>query len=414
MKIHSIEDTLKILIGHLPRKVNIKIFRRDLHILNSINYQLTTNTALTDRQLQFIISKFIKYKDGLILNEVDVDNTIKAKQLKLPLRTINRINKISIKNNRLNILHDNSSLFRSQWSTIDNLSSVINVSPTEKSAALTEHNIWKIVSELLPLNFEIDYEVMDLYDQITEIINNEHQYRPELVINDGKFQINNISNKCQTAIDNSLSSTTHNILQYVYRLKDYGIHANDEVKSLLYNCNVDEFSKEIAINKNSRFRINSENFEFSKIATIITQLDAYPLLIVVNENRANITQHVAEIVNSFLTTLSNTEITVFFRINKTPKANEEFSNYVKHNKLNNNITSNTKVVIISRPRLPKVLLTLDWKPMAAVVATQHDYGKVSCYTDELPLIIYHNNSILLKNDKYKGSINIVNLQTNNS
>ena len=58
--------------------------------------------------------------------------------------------------------------------------------------------------------------------------------------------------------------------------------------------------------------------------------------------------------------VSADEVSVLFRLDNT--TNSDFNDFVKREKLNSPVDENTKIVVISKDKLPKPLLRTSWMP----------------------------------------------------
>ncbi len=100
---------------------------------------------------------------------------------------------------------------------------------------------------------------------------------------------------------------------------------------------------------------------------------------------------------------------VFFRLKNEQMGHQQFNQFVKDNHLNNYIDSTTKVVFISRNKIPKPLIKADWQPRTAIITSNHDFGKLSAYLNDFSTVYYYNNSVAMRNSRLKGADKIVQL-----
>ena len=83
---------------------------------------------------------------------------------------------------------------------------------------------------------------------------------------------------------------------------------------------------------------------------------------------------------------------VLFRLSNEVGAS--FNEYVKENNLNNWVDKNTKIVYISNEKLPKLLISGEWKPSAALVFGSFPSRYSDAYiTSHCDLIIYRDESM---------------------
>jgi hypothetical protein len=416
MRICSIEESLGIMAGLAPCTVNIRLDSADKSLICSLAKQVSNNVGLTDKQLSVALLKIDKYRAGLTLNNIDVDNTLQFKQLTIPLRVVNRDKKLAFVDHfdtkAIAVYFTYSNDFLAAWEVIlTKITGPVHEMGYCKIVKLTEDNIFQLVSILAPLEFSLSTDIQTLYDEIAYIYANKSSFVPIVDIQNNHVQITNLNENCKQAIDAEFP-TVSNILHYVTRLKHYGItNFSNAITDKIDQTFSHTYSKIIATVNNTRFRIRPKTTPIFELTTITQDLNQWPVLILVDENR-EVMSHVKSIIDAYSRVCSNEEMTVFFRLdNHNDKL--EFSEYVKNNNLNNYIDTSTKVVIISRSRIPKALFKANWTPKLAIVCSNHDFGKTSVYLNEVPMVFYYNDSITVKYDKIKGNLPIVDLQTYN-
>jgi hypothetical protein len=169
-----------------------------------------------------------------------------------------------------------------------------------------------------------------------------------------------------------------------------------------------EKSKKIASLSASRFRIPPSDNNFSEVVSIIQELDQWPVLVMVDDNEKAILQ-VSKAIDPLLHAVDREHISIFFRLDNGEQRYREFNQFVKDNRLNNFIGPDTKVVFISKNRIPKPLLRADWIPQSAVVMSNYDYGRSSAYIDNFSTVYYYNSAVAVRHNRIKGSRSIVEL-----
>jgi hypothetical protein len=169
-----------------------------------------------------------------------------------------------------------------------------------------------------------------------------------------------------------------------------------------------ELIKNILVNSSTRFRISPEVVPVVNVIEVIENLDQWPVLVLVDDDHKALEQ-VSGIFSALSGKISNSEITIFFRIDNGQKNYNEFNQMVKDNQLNNYIGPDTKVVFIAKNKIPKPLLKADWHPNTAIMLSNHDFGKTSAFLDDMSTVYYYNNSIVVRNNKVKGARQIAQL-----
>ena len=408
----TVEDALEILAGIKPRLVNIRIDYNEKALIKSIAKQVNNKIALTDRQLDLSLKKISKYKDGLIKNNVDAELLLSAKPLRMSLREIDRSLRVYITPNSkyLTIKYAHSKMFAELWTNLkQHLIGDIKELSQVKEVSLNETNILNVVRSLQDHKFNIDAEVLSIYDEITSIINNPLDYVPYVSLDEqGTIVVKNNNKQCAEYIANKIVHTENN-LAYISKLKSCGIFYKDQsIVDLINNSTATSKAKESLISFNSRFKIDSEQYPFDCIVEIIKDLDQWPVLILLEDDNKALAQ-LKTAHDSLKHCLDPNQITVFFRLDNKHSTHKEFNQFVKDNALNNYIGEHTKVVFIAKTKIPKPLLKADWHPHTAIVMSNYEFGRTSAFLDDFSTIYYYNSSILLKHNRIKGTRSIVQL-----
>lgn len=414
---HTVEDALEILSGNSPRILNIRIDYNEKNLIKSLGRQVSNSIALTDRQLDLVLKKFEKYREGLEKNGIDVDSLLINKPLRMPLREIDRSQRVFISkhvsSNRdvLMIKFNYSKKFSEIWEEIqEKLIGSVNEVNAHKEILLTETNIFHIVDTLQNQDFDIDDDVQELYKKIEKIWENPMNHVPYIDVEAEKIVVKNVNKNCELWLSEKFQeSDKHNVLSYVNKLKNYGIYGKSAgVVSKINNADTDDLTRNIVNHTSTRFRITPSVHTFDNLLNSIKNLDQYPILIMVDEDK-DVFKTVSKIYEEVKQNIDNKNINVFFRLDNGQPQHREFNQFVKDNGLNNYIGSETKVVFISKNRIPKPLFKADWKPNCAIVVSNYDFGKTSAFLDDIPVVYYYNESISLRNNRIKGARSIVQL-----
>lgn len=414
---HTVEDTLEILAGLIPRLINIRIDQSERNLIRSLAKQCHNNIALTDKQLELSLKKIAKYKTGLEQNSVDVDSVLNLKLLRMPLREIDRSHSITTGINPVSekpalvVKFPYSKKISKIWDEVNE--KIIGEYVKEKNVhyiAPSEHNLYLLVDRLKDQSFDIDEKIMEIYRNIEDILENPNKFVPYIDLVEDSIVLKNVSRHCREYFDKKFPKIdSSNILAAINELKNCGItHKNPEILKKISSVTDSEIVKKVLSSTETRFRLSPETHSVSDIAKIVDSLEQWPLLVILEgENTAY--EQVTQAYEQLKGKISNKEMTVFFRLNKGQKNSEEFAQFVKDNGLNNYIDSSIKVVFITKTRIPKPLLKADWKPNSAILMSSHDYGKTAAYLNDFPTVYYFNDSLLHRNSKIKGSKAIVNL-----
>jgi len=413
---HTIEDAIEILAGIRPRIINIRIDHNEKNLIKSIGRQVANGIALTDRQLDLSLKKIKKYQGNLEKNNIDIETMLLTKPLRLPLREIDRSQTISFEKNEdgkpiILVKGTRSKIFQEKWSKIENsmIGEYVDKAMT-REIPISEINILNLIGEFVDSDFTISTELLEIYQEIEKILENPDNFAPYVGLEENQVVVKNANKHCYDYIEKNISDETKaNFLRYIEKLKNCGIyHKNQEILEKIGNQAPNDLIKNILSHGSTRFRIDPKSYDCEKIVDVIDTLDQWPMLVLVDEDHRAYDQ-VFSMYSALSKKISNQDMTVFFRVDKGHKNFNEFTQFVKDNNLNNYIGSNTKVVFIAKNKIPKPLLKAAWKPYAAIMMSQHDFGKTSAFLDDISTVYYYNTSVLVRHNKVKGARQIAQL-----
>lgn len=413
----TVEDTIEILAGTCPRKVNIRIDAQDIKLVSSLGRQVARKVALTDRQLDLSLKKIEKYRDGLEKCGIDVTELLALKTLKWPLRVIDRTQSIWIENDAeskkpvIMIKYVFSKKFAELWSKIEeNLSSYSGSDKSVKRVTYTERNLYQVVKGLESMSFTVSDEVQEICEKIEKILENPDIFAPHLDYVDGHLILKNSNTRCEEVFSKKIENfSEEHLLEYVDYAKSLGIPLKSQnLLKKIAEIADNTLAKKVCYEFSSRYRINPANYSLGDLISTIDSLNQWPLVVVVEENN-QIFDTVKTMVDEFSKIVPKDKMNVFFRLKNEQSDHQQFNQFVKDNHLNNYIDSTTKVVFISRTRIPKPLLKADWLPNTAIITSTHDFGRMSAYLNDFSTVYYYNNSITMRNSRLKGADKIVQL-----
>ena len=400
IEIKTIEDCVKLLIN--THSVELS----DQPIMHSILRQNAKKVALTDRQYDILKHKMEKYSD--LINQY-TSYELAINNLDMPLRSVDRSKSIKISE-----LPDQSdgwnkvdNKLNSTWieicfpfhkKTIFKIQELVKVVGSQLYLhknnsrshffALTEKTVVPIVETFRERNFEIDKEILDYYSEVVDIKQRPSKYLP-------MFDQGHIINVKQKVLD----LIPHNIIQDPNKLFDrrrrYGITAQG-VEPQLHTL-----KDRVVFRESTDFLSNPNEHSLQDILETVYHLDRYPLLVVLNERDAEDQLH--GIYNEINTYIPNQTQSVLFR----QDGNTEFNQFIKDKNLNNWVDNDTKIVYINSNKLPKVLLTGEFKPITCFMFGSRANRIVDIYIqDNCDLIIYRDEEIspMRKYSTYYGNL----------
>lgn len=349
-------------------------------ILESINRHCNKGTALTDRQYELVKSK--------LLEVAELELFTGDEPTRLPLREIDRSKYIKIVNDFVDVRVSNT---KSTSKCIEirfpfskkTIISLQDIADTHKSNyyhkkgshqhffKLTPLVILDIVEEFCKKDFEIDDELIDMYKEVKFIKSNPKQYVPG-------FWFNEFLN-----FKKDINQLTKELLpfQLLDRKRQLGIeYITSEVPSGL--------TGEICNRELASTIVSTEVYSVNDIILSIDKLNRFPLLVLLDTGEE--LEQISQVYNSIKHLVSDKMQSVLTRVDSQLGYN--FNDFVKNNQLNNWLDNDTKVVYISKNKLPKLLLKESWKPQCVLSLTSlRETRLISTYVNDVcDLIIAHD------------------------
>jgi Tol biopolymer transport system component len=108
-------------------------------------------------------------------------------------------------------------------------------------------------------------------------------------------------------------------------------------------------------------------------------------------------EQVKQVYNAFNMLIPNENQSVLFRAESNDEENHYLNDFIKSNNLNNWVDKTTKIVYIKKNKLPKLLLTTDFKPQTAFsISSDRTNTVVNAYVE-------FNCDLILYNDEHFSS-----------
>lgn len=408
--IHTLEDMLEALTGVYPLNATFNLDPNDATILVSMARQTARKIALTDRQHALAKQKLLPYQEQFEKNNcLSFHETLDV--LRRPLRSIDRSKTISIETEPF----ETKTGFRTV--TVEgpyiqvrfpfskkNIVAIGAVAAIHKKNywhengtpvhrfAISEQVVYDLISAFKDRNFEIDQELMETYSQILEIKSAPEKYIPGIY--NGKLL--NIHPSAKLNMTRELGElNTDNLIAYIDRKRRYGISHIDAAISPV------SLTEKIATRETPDMLIKPTEYNLQSIFHSLHELDRFPLIVLLDEAHAE--KQIYNVYNQVSNFISSSEQSVLFRL----EGESEFNNFVKSKSLNNWVDENTKIVYINSIKLPKLAISADWKPIAALAFGSKLNKVVDTYVQNYcDLIIYNDEDLSLfrKHSNYYGNM----------
>jgi len=247
---------------------------------------------------------------------------------------------------------------------------------------LEELNVIWIGNNLLPLGFSVDANFLEIFEEISQVLENIESHIPMLIHTDEGFKFANAHRTIPQL-------ATSSIVEAALLAKYYGISVWDEkVSDLLKNEEISPILDKF-INEST-----SDNLDFDTTTNSIDQFtDLFkfniPAMIIIPAG------HELEYLKIWhkwlrLQKFQEKEISVMFRLENT--VGRDFNDYVRTFDLNTPIHENTKIVFISQ-KLPKPVIKsgIDFKFILNLGSISGVHYSISTYLQNRPDVIKYTD-----------------------
>lgn len=385
--IKDIEDCLEHLAGLVTSPVQFQVDKADQTIMFSIARQVFKGTPLTDRQLALMQFKLQAYREQFI--NLDWDFDFAVENIRQPLRHIDRSKYVKLIDNKIVVR------FPFRKSEICDIQTFCNSAEGyehkkgshKHSFDCNEVNILNVISKFGQKEFDIDQELLDLYKELKVIKDNPQDYVSGIF----NKQLKNVNSKLQLIINEEIDS--NNILHLVDRKLRYGLSVTEKWNST-------SLADQIAQRDSKQYISKPSTEPISDLLNALWELNRFPLLIVIDTEEAE--EQLYECANYYRDILNPQEQSVLFRLDDK---NAGFNQLIKDRKLNNWVDKSTKVVYISKNKLPKLIVKDEWKPTAVLSYNSKVDRHIDFYNNfNCDLIIYREETLspFRRYSKYYG------------
>ena len=377
INVTTIEDLLEC-SANLRKAPPIKLDVSDMTIMHSIARQVFKGTALTDRQLALMQEKLTHYKDQFINLEIDFDFAID--QLRQPLRHIDRSKYIKIVEDWIVVrfpFRKTEIVLVQEAATRAGDGYHHQKGSHKHSFEFTECNVINLLDRFTNKEFVIDEELLEVYKDIKNIQLSPQDHVPG-IFDESATNIN-VSNKLKTIIDEEINNDPIKLIDRKFR---YGL--TDFVKR-----DANSLTQDIAYRKDIYVHCRPADVRLNELLTSLFDLDRFPMLVILDKEQAEDQLH--SMITYYRDIIDPQEQSVLFRLEDK---NAGFNQLVKDRKLNNWVDKSTKIVYISKDKLPKLLVSGEWKPQTAFAFSSSLHRIINTYIGfNCDLVVWREDSI---------------------
>lgn len=399
----NVEDYLEILAG-INTVFPAKLESKDKRLIVSLGRQTYKGMPLTDRQYNLAVKKIIEYKKQFFENYFfDIEKNLK--KLRMPLRSIDRTKKVFIVERQKSFFSVDKEKYiaikfsfnKKMIKYIELIESLQDRKDYDSKLKIhyikfTERNVYTIVSKLKSTNFEIQKELLELYENLKNMEDNKEKYAPGIY----GLELKNLN---KYAFDYAINSigipNLDNLAIYKDREKMLGLyHIDEDILNESLN-NLQPLTKKIVGRTRKNVFVSKKQHSFEHVVESIVELFRYPVLVILpKDNEDKVFQYTFKVFNKVFLTR---EIAVLYRLPNNSSEGITFNQFVKTHNLNNTVDDTTKVVYISQTKLPKPLVKLDWVPNTVLLPDSYTTFRLTkhlqSYVENCDLIIHFDKHV---------------------
>ena len=326
----------------------------DAAVLNSFSEQINKNLAFTEKQANLAVKILKKYKLGLkSICQTEIESFLTNPTFSKPLRVIENVTRLSItKHPRYGITikcvfpYNETIIRKIRERKTQEMVPLWDAEEKCWFLPLNEHYLQFVSETFVEGKIEKSEELDDLIKQLLTIQENFASYIPILSKNHNNeyFVKNSPKNLPKIKADNDLTA--------MFEARKMGINVwHENFEKLFHSHSIpDPVKAFLRQDPSLPIEVDSQNHQMSELRDIV--LNMQPTLFIIpggSEMKKLVEAH--EFCKSIA--VANEQISVMFRLsNETDK---NFNDFIKNNNLNNPLTDQTKVVIIST-KVPKPIL----------------------------------------------------------
>ena len=394
----TVEDCLELLAGFQDIEHKFTIDSTDVSLIRSLATQVLKGTALTDRQLSLSVEKLKVYESQFGSVDISISSAIDG-FTRMPLRSIDRSKYIKLITDQQerNLIEVRFPFNKKTICQLDEIKTlcfqkVSNLYYDKHNVhshrfSLNEVTAFYLIDCFKNKQFEIEESLLSYYNKLKNIFNNQKDFVPGIY----NLEYKNIKeNTLKFLHDEFGQPDIDNLYLFKDRQKSLGLEyfdAHDLQKSV---SELSVLSRNIINRNKSSVLIKPKSWSVDQLAFSITELDRFPLVILVDENTAF--DNLITWYNSFKQVIDNKDVSVLLRLDNTTDNHINFNTFVKEANLNNPVAQNTKIVYINKNNVPKPLVKEQWRPSAFLMSESFRLNeKTRNFVSTSDLIIHYDN-----------------------
>jgi hypothetical protein len=359
---------------------------KDKKVIRSLRHHThVKEIGLTSRQVELVTTILKKHRS--VFEEHNVDFNSAIVNTRLGVRTIDRVRSIKLIDGCIAVRFPFSTQILKKIRPLQSKIAKHFYKDKTHFFPATHKNLYQIISALEGINFEIDKELINAYEDCKDISLHKHMHLPYVEI--GKIERLHKTAK-STLIDELGTPTSENIHLFKDRSILYGTLVNqDQVDTALQSKT--ELTGLIANRTKSNVNLLPSEFEYSDIFNSMLELNRFPLMIVLDDKST--LQQLKTTHNALQGIVANEDISVLYRL-PNKGIGVEYNEYVKSSKINNRLDKTTKVLYTNKNKLQKTILKENIQAKTILLCSSTRlHSKLESYATSSDLIIHYDTDV---------------------
>ncbi len=356
------------------------VLLQDKKILNSLYNQLKKQHFFTEKQGNLLVKLFGKYCSCIPELSNEYKHLIESPCWSQKFRVINTIRKVYFEDDKkthliIDFTYDKNIKDKLGNLVVNNQQICKSMSATKYKMKVSENNLVKLLDEIKKENFEVDSEILDIYNNVKEIINSNLNYlnifhpRNEKILSSVAKDIN-----FQTQ-DHLLLLDRRHRFQY-----EYISPINDE-----------NLTFKLANRSSTQVFVNSKTYSIDEVFSSLQMLNRFPTLLIFNKQDVEESIQILQKLSNLSKKLQLANVGIYYRLDNNSDLHKKFNTTIQENKLNSNLDENTSIAGTASTFLPKFFYKTNWYPRSVISFTNNfKNNKVFTYCDSVDCIIYYN------------------------
>ncbi len=148
----------------------------------------------------------------------------------------------------------------------------------------------------------------------------------------------------------------------------------------------------LANREKTRVWVNSNTVTLQELIVALMDLKRLPVLTIFNGHDSDESlKNLNNLANSLKNIDLSNNVGIYFRFDNNSSKNQEFNSAVSSFEFNKPLNNLTEVAGIANNKLPKFVVSNNWKPMSVIsFSNNFKNNKTSFYCDNVDLIVYYN------------------------